>query len=106
VFSNNTFLKKRTQWLKKELEKYFNNPIKNNILLMELSSKLYEKGYSGIDIINYIENEDIEPIKKYKFLLIFNKIKKDFRNEKLLMLYILNFLYLRSDVDLENISFI
>jgi len=106
VFSNNTFVKKRTQWLKKELEKYYNNPIKNNILLMELSSKLYEKGYSGIDIINYIENEDIEPIKKYKFLLIFNKIKKDFRNEKLLMLYILNFLYLRSDVDLENISFI
>ena len=57
------------------------------------------------EIINYIENEDIEPIKKYKFLLIFNKIKKDFRNEKLLMLYILNFVYLRSDVDLENISF-
>jgi GTPase SAR1 family protein len=106
VFSNNNVLKKRTLWLKKELEKYFKNPIKNNILLMELSTKLYEKGYSGIDIINYIETEDIEPLKKYKFLLIFNKIKKEFRNEKLLMLYILNFLFLRSDVDLENISFI
>lgn len=106
MFSSDIFLKKRTLWLKKELEKFVKNPIKNNILLMDLSTKLYERGYSGIDIIKYIEKEDIDPIKKYNFLLIFNKIKKEFRNEKILMLYILNFIFLRSDVDLENISFI
>ena len=104
---NNKNLKKRTLWLKKELEKNFNNNIvKNNIILMELSTKLYEKSYSGLDIIKYIENENNDPIEKYKVLLFFNKIKKDFRNEKLLILYILNFLYLRSDIDLENISVI
>ena len=92
----------RFDWLKKELQK----PIGLGTDLISISTKLYEKGYSGIDIIHYIDHEDIEPIKKYKFLLVFNKIKKEFRNEKLLMLYILNFLYLRSDVDLENISFI
>ena len=38
-------------------------------------------------------------------LLAFNKVKKEFRNEKLLMVFILNFLFIRSDYDLENISF-
>jgi len=33
-------------------------------------------------------------------------VRKEFRNEKLLILFILNFLFLSSDVSLENISFI
>jgi hypothetical protein len=38
-------------------------------------------------------------------MVVFNKIKKDFRNEKLLMLFILNFFLFRSESTLENISF-
>ena len=76
------------------------------IKLMELATKCYEKGYSGLDLMNYIANcKDIDELKKYKMLLVFNKIKKDFRNEKLFILFILNFMLLRSNDDLENISF-
>ena len=76
------------------------------IKLMVLSNKCYEKGYSGLDLMNYIANcKDIDELKKYKMLLVFNKIKKDFRNEKLFILFILNFMLLRSNDDLENISF-
>ena len=76
------------------------------IKLMELANKCYEKGYSGLDLMNYIANcKDIDDLKKYKMLLVFNKIKKDFRNEKLFIVFILNFMLLRSNNDLENISF-
>jgi DNA polymerase III delta prime subunit len=75
--------------------------------LMLFANECYEKGYSGLDLMTYLDNncKDIDDIKKYQMLLIFNKIKKDFRNEKLFILFILNFMLLRSNVDLENISF-
>jgi DNA polymerase III delta prime subunit len=74
--------------------------------LMDLSNKLYERGYSGLDLMNYIDNsKEIEDLQKYQMLLVFNKIKKDFRNEKIFILFILNFMLLRSNYDLENISF-
>ena len=73
--------------------------------LMDLSNKLYEKGYSGLDLMNYIEhNKEMEDLPKYQLLLVLNKIKKDFRNEKIFILFILNFMLLRSNYDLENIS--
>jgi len=43
--------------------------------------------------------------KKFEFLITFNKIRKEFRNEKTLMLFILHFMFLSSDYNLENISF-
>ncbi len=69
--------------------------------------KLYEKGYSSIDLIRYIEkNTNIEELKKYEYLITFQKVKREFRNEKTLMLFILYFLVFRSELTLENISFI
>jgi hypothetical protein len=73
--------------------------------LISLCVKLYENGYSCLDIISFIRNSSLEESKIYEFMVIFNKIKKDFRNEKLLMLFILNFFLFRSDSTLENISF-
>ena len=43
--------------------------------------------------------------KKYQYLLVFRRIKREFRNEKLLMTFILTFLFLRSEYDLENVTF-
>jgi hypothetical protein len=69
--------------------------------------KLYDKGYSSIDLIRYIEkNANLDELKKYEYLITFQKIKREFRNEKILMLFILYFLVFRSELTLENISFI
>jgi DNA polymerase III delta prime subunit len=74
--------------------------------IMTLSEVLYEKGYSGLDLIDYIrQNNKIDKIKKYQMILFFQNVKKDFRNEKLFITFILNYLFIRSDVDLENVSF-
>ena len=72
-----------------------------------LATKLYDMGYSGLDLIDYTERlTTLEPKRKYLLLMAFQKVKREFRNEKLFMTFILFFLFhVRSEPDLENISF-
>lgn len=100
----------RLEWLKKELLKSINKKITIEDL-MDFSTKLYEKGYSGTEIITLVEMPRflellISDEKRYELLIAFNKVRKEFRNEKLIILFILNFLFLNSEISLENISFI
>jgi hypothetical protein len=84
------------------------NIIKKNT---EFALKLYEKGFNGLDLISLIERNMITSKnimnheKKFEFLITFNKIRKEFRNEKTLMLFILHFMFLSLEYNLENISF-
>ena len=99
----------RFDWLKKDLMKLVNVKIKLDELIKK-SIKIYEKGYSGIDIINLLETSNLfqqflPNNKKYELLIAFNKVRKEFRNEKLLILFILNFVFLSSNLSLENINF-
>lgn len=100
----------RIEWLKKELLKYIDKKTSVEELII-FSTKIYEKGYSSLDIINLLEvSKFMETIisneKKYELLISFNKVRKEFRNEKLMILFILNFLFLNTEISLENISFI
>ena len=100
--------KLRSSWLKKELNKCVNKNVHVDELV-QLSIKLYEKGYSGLDVIQLCETSKfIESImstsQKYKLLLIFDRVKYEFRNEKLLILFILNFVFLNNDYVLDNNS--
>ena len=71
-----------------------------------ITNKLYEKGISSLDVIKYIENlKTFEELQKYTLLTYLEKIKKEFRNEKLFMFTIFNFMFIRNNMDLENISF-
>ena len=94
--------------LKKMIEKTMKKNISLNELI-EFSSKLYEKGYSGLDIIELLEKNSllnkINNEKKYELLISYNKVRTEFRNEKLLILFISNFLFLSLEFSLENISF-
>jgi hypothetical protein len=95
--------KNRQIWLKKTLT---NAPKKDYKDLVKLSIKLYDKSYSGLDLLNYIEHTYISnTYDRYKLLVVLHKIKREYRNEKLFMLFILNYMFLRSDIDLENITF-
>ena len=96
----------RNEWLKKELHKSITSNITESDL-QKLVIKLYEKAYSGLDVIKLIEDGNIviDLEKKYELLIAFNKVRKEFRNEKLLLMFILNFVYIDKDRKLENISF-
>jgi DNA polymerase III delta prime subunit len=94
--------------LSKELMK-----INKNITLeslMQLCTKFYEKGYSALDVLSLLENPsflraNVSEEKRYELLICFNRVRREFRNEKLLFLFILNFIFLSSELSLENISF-
>lgn len=90
---------RREKWLVNELDKQS----KTLESLNKKIDKLYEKSYSAIDVMKYIENSNIEEDFKWSLLLSFHKIKKEFRNEKLLMFFLLNYFYFRLENNLENI---
>jgi len=74
--------------------------------ILELSVSLYEQGYCGLDILDFIHTHpDILDIHRYELLIMFDKVRKEFRNEKLLLFYFLHFIVFRCNVSLENISF-
>ena len=100
----------RLEWLKKEIIKTMNNKISLEDI-MSFCVRLYERSYSALDIMNLLENgkfnEDVITIeKRYELLITFNRVRKEFRNEKLLMLFVLNFMFLNLDITLDNISFL
>jgi DNA polymerase III delta prime subunit len=109
TFKMNSITNHRQDLLKKELLKNIYENI-NLLTLMNFSTKLYEKGYSGIDIISLLEKpsfleDKITTTKRYELLIAFNKVRNEFRNEKLCILFIMNFIFLKNDISLENISF-
>ena len=76
------------------------------IKILDLSVLLYEQGYSALDIIDFIHTHPhMNDIRKYELLIMFDKVRKEFRNEKLLLLYYLHFIVFRCKMSLENISF-
>ena len=98
----------RLDSLKKELLKVSKNNTVEELML--LCVKLYEKAYSSLDVMQLLENPRfldnvITFEKRYELLMCFNRVRKEFRNEKLLILFILHFIFLSSELSLENISF-
>lgn len=94
--------------LSKELMKINKNITLEDLMLV--CTKLYEKGYSALDILSLLENpyflkSMISDEKRYELLICFNRVRREFRNEKILFLFILNFIFISSELCLENISF-
>ena len=107
TFRLKPYMNQRTEWLKKELAK----PNNDAGSVIALSTKLYEKGYSALDILYLLESDPnyfphLSNLKLNELILGFNKIKRDIKHEKTMMLCMLNFLYLDTMTSLENVSFI
>ena len=95
----------RTEWLEKEVS--FGKEYTHDELV-SLANKMYERAYSGMDVLRWLEGrpESEMPLdKKYERLVAFQKVRHEFRNDKLLMLFMLHFMLFRSNDSLENISF-
>lgn len=72
--------------------------------LVNTASELYEEGFSGIDFINCINQTKIFDDKKTSAITVcFNIIKSEYRCEKLLLFYLLDYIYLRSKTDIKSV---
>ena len=73
--------------------------------LVAVSSQFYKSGASCLDIIKWTEDTTYMSDKhKTAIFMCFDKIKAEFRSEKLLMLYMLDFMFMRSNKDLKSIA--
>ena len=108
--------KKFSTKLRKIVDELYEISVYNEKLdkLKTLCECLYYDGYSGLDLLKHIESSSLKDLeylpnfnenRKYDMLLFIQKIKREFRDEKLLFYVILYFLVVRSDYPLENISF-
>jgi hypothetical protein len=99
---NQIYKPKRDNGLETEIINYFSSGHD----IMEFCEQLYNKGYSGIDLIKLIEDGKFEIERRYELLIACGRIRKEFRNEKLILLFILQFVFVDKNTSLENMSFI
>lgn len=80
---------------------------KNHDDLVKLTNELYENGYNCLDVVEYIKTKSCFSEEKIsEMVLCFDKVRPEFRCEKLLMLYMFDFIFFRSNNDLKNVGFI
>jgi len=79
----------------------------DQIKLVEYASTMYENGISSLDFIEWIKKTELwTDLQKSNICMCYSKIKPEFRSEKLLMFYLLDFLYMGCKCDIKEISFI
>ena len=107
---NNDFFYKKIYYLNKFL--VFDNSI-NSLsycdkvaYILNLTNKLYNNGFTGNMLLYYIKNRLEDCKEKYKFLFILDIYKKEIRNELFIIMFCLNYIYFRNNINLENIGFI
>ena len=75
--------------------------------LHRFTKDIYEKGFSARDLCIYVEEtRNINTLMKYRLLVHFDKMKKEYRNEPLLIFTILYFVVFRDNVNIDSISYI
>jgi DNA polymerase III delta prime subunit len=67
--------------------------------IMQTATLMYESAFSSIDLENYVVQEC--STQKYKWLMYYSKIKREFRNEMLLLYVLLYFYVFRTEISVN-----
>lgn len=88
-------------FLYEKMENLFSKEIDHKELV-KISTEIYEKGLSCLDLIKWIElSNKIDSIDKSTYCICYDNIKAEYRCEKTLILYMLDFIFLRSNKDVK-----
>ncbi len=95
------------QTLKRILNKHHKNIDRDdpycNLKLIQISETLYSKGYSSLDLLKYIETMKVEKdLNKYRIICLFEHLVKEFRNEKIIIYFLLNYIYFRYNYNIKK----
>ena len=81
-------LNKREEIIMRKLDETFQKS-PNSQILSELASEFYERGFSCMDVIGWLEKTELVcESKKTNVSMVYHKIRREYRCEKLLMFYI------------------
>jgi hypothetical protein len=79
----------------------------NHLEIIGLSNEFYNNGFSCLDIMDWVKSESgLSEYEISRAVLCFDKVRPEYRCEKLLILYMLDYIFLRSNRDLKNVGFI
>lgn len=93
--------------IKHTMTKIANSRKITHLDLVNYSCNLYEEGYSCLDVMEWVKTESGFPESEISgIIMCFDKVRPEYRCEKLLLLYMLDFIFIRSNKDLKNIGFI
>ena len=95
------FYKNNNEYLNIKTKKFLIDNINNFISdesedIINVCEKLYDKGFSGIDILNLIKTKKIRINNKYELLSQLHKERLEFYNEKMFILILLNLIRSKS----------
>jgi hypothetical protein len=91
------------KWIEEKMDYLFTYEIDHSVLV-EMANEFYENGISCLDLIRWISSSDkIDDLEKSTICICFDKIKSEYRCEKLLILYIFDFMFLRLEKDVKCI---
>jgi hypothetical protein len=76
--------------------------------LMTAAEKMAEEAITAFDVIEYINSrppDELTDKDKCSIVMCFQKIRAEYRNEKLLIFYVLEFWMLRDDKSVDELGF-
>ena len=78
----------------------------DHVKMVDLAALFYENAISSLDLIHWFKGSSRwTDFEKSNICMLYSKIKPEFRCEKLLMLFLLDFAFLRPGSDIREISF-
>jgi len=69
--------------------------------LLELSTEMYERGFSCLDLVNWLNTTDLAKwtdLEKASILMHYQTRKSEFRCEKMLLFHLLDIMFFRSNM--------
>ena len=85
------------------IKKILVNLTDNSENIYQISEKLYNKGISGLDLIEYINTSFKNDEYKFKLLTVISKVKNEIHNELTTIMFIINLIYNSTLEDLHSI---
>ena len=85
------------------IKKILVNLTDNSENIYQISEKLYNKGISGLDLIEYINTSFKNDEYKFKLLTVISKVKNELHNELTTIMFIINLIYNSTLEDLHSI---
>jgi len=85
------------------IKKILVNLTDNSENIYQISEKLYNKGISGLDLIEYINSSFKNDEYKFKLLTVISKVKNELHNELTTIMFIINLIYNSTLEDLHSI---
>lgn len=100
---NNTGISSPGKQQSAVIKRLLNN--KTVLCVPEIVGRLYDKGISALDLLQYIRDtrDTKDVLAKYRILTIFDIIRREFRDERLLLFFIVEYLVFRNNYNIKNI---